>query len=109
MSPAFRSRPYSIQIRLQTNCIHFESRSGFDQTSPCPNFIAFESGSGYGFYHCSPDCGYLSRLYQFLRPGLGPDTVRFRILSNFEYGPGPDFIKHVRVRVGIRILPIAYF
>ena len=54
----------------------------------------FKSETGFGFYQASAGPGL----------GPGPDFV------HFESGPDPDFIKHVqlRVRVRVQILPISY-
>ena len=46
-------------------------------------------GSGSGFYQAIPGLGFL-----------------FRVLIVSISSPGPDFIKHVRIRVRIGILPM---
>ena len=101
---------------LGPDFIYLESRSGFYRCSPGPDCIDDESGfrsrsgiyplrvrilywSGSGFYPFF-ESGSESEIYQASRVHV---RVQFRILS--VSSPGPDFIKHVRVRVHVRILP----
>ena len=100
----------------------FLVRSGFYHVSPGPNFIHFESGTDFIML-------VRVRILSILSPDPGPDLFKevhvagpvpvpdfFRVLSpgpilSIKSGsgyylflsPGPDFIKHVRIRV--RILP----
>ena len=109
MSVALISGPYFIKLvhlprfghfESGTGFYLFESGSGFYQTSPGPDFISFESGSGSGSYQGSPVGESGSGFYQFFGPG--PDFIhRVRIRPGFylDLSPGPDFIKHVRIRV----------
>ena len=70
--------------------IYLESGSGFYRCSPGPDCISAESGSRSGFYALRVQILYWSGswFYPFLCPG-----------------PSPEFIKQVRVRVQVRIFP----
>ena len=99
---------------LGPDFIYLESGSGFYRCSPGPDCINDESGSRSGFYSLRARILYWSGsgFYPFLSPGPSPEFikqvrvhVRFQLRILSVSSPGLDFIKHVRIRLHVRILP----